>query len=488
MGHYLRFEFRVIVALSNVPLHARNLEVAQTALGPACANLDFSDYRDRPLIDDREFFVSASCWHPSFIHPQQIVYIPEPRVPGVVFDDHLPGLTYLVRARLVAYQDWRAPPAAPGNDGANDGDGGGHGPGQHQGPGGGGPGLDDDALEEGGDGEVDDDPPPAGSQSVSTAHGTLATQDTVRIGQVSCPLRGESDRWPLLSAPRTPAPRCTKPRSLLDGEDLQPKFSGLYREAIAASPSPMLRRVPVSSPVGFIGRFLAIAPNLLQDGRSSQSAVVVFDDWWASCVQGELSAAHSQPAAREHANEEDAAQEDWWSTVVDAEFARPQQLGAVDVSAVALVAELGQQEPAELGFGDAGTSAAPPATPRTILTNLEGRLCIPMETPLLKEKPRLRRAKTPATVQSIRRSARIAATPREPNVNAQARVVLLKKLGFHTDSPAGGHDTAQLCRRAFQQPLSDASHANLQKLLGAEFDPVAFNLNMLGLDEESAGQ
>lgn len=25
------------------------------------------DFRDYPIIDDREFFVSAWCWHPSFI-------------------------------------------------------------------------------------------------------------------------------------------------------------------------------------------------------------------------------------------------------------------------------------------------------------------------------------------------------------------------------------------------------------------------------------
>jgi hypothetical protein len=38
--------------------------------------------------------------------------------PGVVVDDHLPGLRYLVRARLVAYQDWSTPPPSPGDNGA----------------------------------------------------------------------------------------------------------------------------------------------------------------------------------------------------------------------------------------------------------------------------------------------------------------------------------------------------------------------------------
>jgi len=52
--------------LSGVPLHARNLDVAQSVLGSACVNPSASDFRDRPAFDDREFFVSAWCWHPSY--------------------------------------------------------------------------------------------------------------------------------------------------------------------------------------------------------------------------------------------------------------------------------------------------------------------------------------------------------------------------------------------------------------------------------------
>lgn len=118
LGHAGRFKFKVVVALSRVPLHARNLEVAQTVLGPTCAEVNFSDFRDRPLLDDREFFVSAWCWHPSFIHSEQVIFIPDPHYPGVVVDDHLLGLRYLVRARLVAYQDWSTPPPSPGDNGA----------------------------------------------------------------------------------------------------------------------------------------------------------------------------------------------------------------------------------------------------------------------------------------------------------------------------------------------------------------------------------
>jgi len=93
-------------------------------LGPACAILDLADYRDRPSIDDREFFVSAWCWHPSFITQEEVVFIPEPDVPGappptlLPHGAHQPGLCYNVHVRLVAFQEWHTPPGSP--DGGDD--------------------------------------------------------------------------------------------------------------------------------------------------------------------------------------------------------------------------------------------------------------------------------------------------------------------------------------------------------------------------------
>lgn len=120
------FKFRVIVALSHVPLHARNAVVAQTILGPCCAEvvvLDRADeLRDVPEDDDREMFVTAWCFHPHFLRPQQLVFIPEPHIHGVNGDDRLalPGLQYLIRIHLVAYQDWSTPPPSDGEGGAGD--------------------------------------------------------------------------------------------------------------------------------------------------------------------------------------------------------------------------------------------------------------------------------------------------------------------------------------------------------------------------------
>lgn len=115
-----------------------------------------------------------------------------------------------------------------------------------------------------------------------------------------------------------------------------------------------------------------------------------------------------------------------------------------------------------------------PAASVAILEDLEERLCLPLQTPLVCGPPRLRRARTPAPAQSLRRSVRIAAAPRE-----------VQKLGVATPSPAVDSDTVRKYKTTFREPLSEYNQEALQMLLGEQFDPVAMNLNMLGLDEEA---
>ncbi|CAD6257103.1 unnamed protein product [Miscanthus lutarioriparius] len=69
------FPFRVLVGMRRVPLHARNAATAQAILGPACAEVDVVRPSDVPADDDREFFVTAWCTHPRFIHDEQVVFI-----------------------------------------------------------------------------------------------------------------------------------------------------------------------------------------------------------------------------------------------------------------------------------------------------------------------------------------------------------------------------------------------------------------------------
>lgn len=71
--------------------------------------------RDVPADDGREFFIAAWCMHPHFIPDEKIIFIPEPCVHNHVeaIQAELPGLCYLVRLRLVVFQDWNTPPASP---------------------------------------------------------------------------------------------------------------------------------------------------------------------------------------------------------------------------------------------------------------------------------------------------------------------------------------------------------------------------------------
>lgn len=71
---------------------------------------------DVPADDDRELFVTAWCMDPRFINEQEVLFIPEPRVlsPEEAVGAVLPGLRYLVRRWLIAFQDWSTSPTSPG--------------------------------------------------------------------------------------------------------------------------------------------------------------------------------------------------------------------------------------------------------------------------------------------------------------------------------------------------------------------------------------
>jgi hypothetical protein len=60
----------------------------------------------------------------------------------------------------------------------------------------------------------------------------------------------------------------------------------------------------------------------------------------------------------------------------------------------------------------------------------------------------------------------------------------MNKLGLEAPSPNVGSDTVHKYKATFRELLSDSTHDALQFLLGGEFDPVAMELNMFGLDDE----
>jgi len=126
--------------------------------------------------------------------------------------------------------------------------------------------------------------------------------------------------------------------------------------------------------------------------------------------------------------------------------------------------------------------ASGPASPGPVET-LEARLCLPLQTPLIPGPPGLCRPRTPVSVQSLWRSERLAAKPREADSTKQAQCVLMQKLGVVASSPNIDSEMVRKYKSTFWEPLSASTQEALQLLFGGEFDSLAMNLDMVGMDE-----
>lgn len=470
------------MAIARLPLHARNLEVAQTVLGSACAEISFTEFRDRPLIDDREFFVSAWCHHPKLIHEEQIIFIPEPRVPGIAPpDSHLPGLRYLVRTRLVAYQDWSTPPASPRDGGHDDGDFGGDGGHDANNPRNGPQRRTRDGADGPSDGEVDD-----ASMADQSAGAPLG--GSVRVGSVCCPLRqvplpstfdscGKKldsaetparldkafDRW----QPTPPSPPIFTPGRpvVLPAGAPEGVCCG---NLIALSPELQVDRRRGSSPVGFVNGFLNTAPVVLHRGYNILSPQqCAYVDWWPEVALADSSVPLALSPSRSV---------DWWADMAEIELGPrvlsglPQQRGAPPIPSAAPVpsSPFVGSSPARRGAED-----------------FESSVCIPLQTPILKA-PLLRRARMPAAPSVLRRSGRLAAKPRAANATRLAQLLLLKKMGIRVDVKAPDADVKARFRALIRGDLPEKKKDMLMSLLRGNVDFSAVELELDGLDEDDA--
>ena len=61
----------------------------------------------------------------------------------------------------------------------------------------------------------------------------------------------------------------------------------------------------------------------------------------------------------------------------------------------------------------------------------------------------------------------------------------MQKLGMVAPWPNVDSETVCKYKTTFRAPLSDSTQEALQLLFGGEFDLVAMNLDMIGLDEEA---
>jgi hypothetical protein len=110
--------------------------VAQAILGSAGAKVEFAnpDALSDP-DDERELFVASWCAHPDLVADEVIMAIPEPEEehdggpplflrPHNIIHYEVPALRYLVRIRLIEFQDWHTPPTSSDDEyyGAGDDD------------------------------------------------------------------------------------------------------------------------------------------------------------------------------------------------------------------------------------------------------------------------------------------------------------------------------------------------------------------------------
>jgi hypothetical protein len=93
---------------------------------------------------------------------------------------------------------------------------------------------------------------------------------------------------------------------------------------------------------------------------------------------------------------------------------------------------------------DTGLSASLGSVPPTLHETLEARLCLPLQTPLIRGPPRLRRPRTLVSVWSLRLSERLAAKPCEADFTKQAQCVLMQKLGVVVSS--SNVDSETVCK------------------------------------------
>lgn len=75
---------------------------------------------------------------------------------------------------------------------------------------------------------------------------------------------------------------------------------------------------------------------------------------------------------------------------------------------------------------------------------------------------------------------------REANSTKQAQCLLTQKLGVMVASPGVDSETVQKYKATFQASLSASKQEALQLLFGGDFDPVATNLDMVGVDGVAA--
>jgi hypothetical protein len=225
---------------------------------------------------------------------------------------------------------------------------------------------------------------------------------------------------------------------------------------------------------GVVGQFINVAPHLLMMGIDLQMPQLAGDavsvsalDWWADMAEVELQG----PRLHSPLQEPSAA------TPLGVQM----HVGDDLTSAGNLQLPVGE-EPAD----DLLARGNQLPQDNIVRMALEAEVCLPLPTPILRTRPRVRRARTPVSVHSLRRNGRIAARPRAPNATRQAQNLLLKKLGSPVNEGAPDAEVEERFRKAFQGGMTSRKQRCLQMLLHDGLNLPAMNLDMADLGDGMA--
>lgn len=126
-----------------------------------------------------------------------------------------------------------------------------------------------------------------------------------------------------------------------------------------------------------------------------------------------------------------------------------------------------------------------PTTPTPLGVVLVNKLCLPLQTLVIRALPRTRRTRTPTSARTTQCSVRLAAKPHEADSTKQAQKILLQKLGTVVLPPVDSKVIKKF-RATFSEPLSASKHEALQVLFNGDFDPASLGLDAVGVDDVAA--
>jgi hypothetical protein len=98
----------------------------------------------------------------------------------------------------------------------------------------------------------------------------------------------------------------------------------------------------------------------------------------------------------------------------------------------------------------------------SVQDELEADVCLLLHTPVIRGRPRLRRARTLVSIHSLRRSGRLAGKPCAANATRQAQNVLLRKLGIQVEEGAIDADIESKFKAAFRGGMTAKKQHALQ--------------------------